>query len=172
MEFRIYMFLQTLPWNTNKSRSHPSMNGCPVCRGPLTGRSIVLISLFFIKTVTIAFTFQAQVDQFHNAIQNVTRPTLSPSLSSNRVILKYPQLSSNIIDYPQLSSTIINYHQSSSTIFNYHQSGRATAMESLAIALYKWYSKLYKFPYLTPKNISSHKIVVSAQKYVPFQLIW
>ena len=35
--------LQTLPKNMSKSistfkpRSHPSMNGCPVCRGPLTG---------------------------------------------------------------------------------------------------------------------------------------
>ena len=54
---------------------------------------------------------------------------------ANRVILNYPQLSSNIINYHQLSS-IINY-QLTSIILNYHQSGRATAMESLAIALYK-----------------------------------
>ena len=60
------------------------MNGCPVCRGPLTGRSIAQISqiIFFIKTVIVAFTFQIQVDQFHDAIQNVTHPKLSPSLSS------------------------------------------------------------------------------------------
>ena len=24
----------------NKTRSHPTMTGCPVCRGPLTGKTI------------------------------------------------------------------------------------------------------------------------------------
>ena len=82
-----------------------------------------LATSFFITTVIIAFNlsliaFTFQVDQFHEAIQNVTHPKLSPSLSSptdsSSIILKYHQLSSIIIKHHQLSSININHHQLSS----------------------------------------------------------
>ena len=76
---------------------------------------------FFIETVIVSFTFQIHVDQFHGAIQNVTHPKLSPSLSaptelteSSSNIINYPQISSNILNYPQISSIIANYRQLSS----------------------------------------------------------
>ena len=145
--------------STFKPRSHPSINGCPVCRGPLTGRSI------FINTVIVAFTFQIQVNQFHDAIQNVTKPKLSPSLSSPT---ESTESFSEILNYPQLSSINLNYNQPSSMIVNQAEQQRWRVSPSLSTNNIQ---NCMNFQIRPQKNTSSRKFVVSAQRYVPLQLI-